>query len=82
VKRAIDDWKFLLAACLSLGLAPFYPMPHIVTGGIWLLEGAKGGDWLDWLDLMVHAAPWVLLGRVLLLGIYRWFFPIQFPPQS
>jgi hypothetical protein len=82
LKRAIDDWKFILAACLTLGLAPYYPTPHILTRGIWLLEGAQGGDWLDWLDLLVHAAPWILLGRLFALGIYRRVYPAKRPQDE
>lgn len=72
MKKAIDDWKFLVLACLTLGLAPFAPQPHLISKLIWLRDGAKGQDWLDWADLIVHALPWMLLSRWLLLVFFRY----------
>jgi len=46
---------------LTLGLAPFYPAPHIVGKLRWVLGGAKGMQPLDWFDFVMHGAPWVYL---------------------
>ena len=73
MKQAINDWKFVVLACLTLGLAPFTPQPHIVSKLIWLRDGAKGQYWLDWLDLTIHALPWLLLMRWGLLFFFRHF---------
>ncbi len=45
-------WTLLIAACLTLGLAPFVPEPHLVE---------KLRKPLDVFDLLMHGTPWVLL---------------------
>jgi len=50
-----------LFASLTLGLAPFYPEPHIVGKIRWVIGGANGMSAMDWLDLAMHGAPWVVL---------------------
>lgn len=52
---------FSLILCLTLGLAPFSPEPHIVGKIEWVLGGAKGMQLLDYWDLLLHGTPWVLL---------------------
>lgn len=59
----LNDWKILLLACLSLGLAPFTPEPHIWGKLRWVAGGAQGMALMDWLDLLMHSAPWLLLLR-------------------
>jgi len=56
-----------LIASLSLGLAPFYPEPHIVAKLRWVLGGAVGMAAMDWFDLVLHGVPWVAL--LALLGV-------------
>ncbi len=59
-------------ACLTLGLAPFAPAPHIVGKLRWVLGGAKGMQPMDWFDLVLHGTPWVFLIVVLVgMGIER-----------
>jgi len=48
-----------LLACLTLGLAPFVPEPHLVGKIRWVAGGAVGMQAMDWLDLAMHAAPFV-----------------------
>lgn len=50
-----------LLACLTLGLAPFVPEPHLVGKIRWVAGGAVGMQLMDWLDLAMHAAPFVWL---------------------
>ena len=50
--------------CLSLGLAPHSPEPHIVGKIRWVLGGAEGMALMDWGDLLMHGAPWVFLAYV------------------
>lgn len=48
-------------ACLTLGLAPFVPEPHVVGKLRWVAGGAVGMQAIDWFDLFMHGAPWVWL---------------------
>lgn len=48
-------------ACLTLGLAPLAPEPHIVGKLRWVAGGANGMALIDWGDLAMHGAPWVWL---------------------
>jgi len=57
-----------ILACLTLGLAPYLPEPHLVGKLRWVAGGATGMAPLDWGDLLMHGAPWVWL---LVAGI-RW----------
>ncbi len=52
----------LVIACLTLGLAPFTPEPHVWEKLKWVANGATGMVWYDWFDLLLHGSPWVLLG--------------------
>ncbi len=52
----------LVLACLTLGLAPFAPEPHVWEKLKWVANGATGMVWYDWFDLLLHGSPWVLLG--------------------
>ena len=53
------DWVIVIAACLTLGLAPFSP-PHIVEKLRMLAEGRLVKP-VDWFDLFFHGLPWILL---------------------
>jgi hypothetical protein len=52
-------WPLAIIAALTLGLAPFRP-PHVVEKIQMLFQGALVRP-IDWLDLAMHAAPWLLL---------------------
>ena len=54
-------WFYVVLACLTLGLAPFRPEPHVVEKLGMLVDGTLTAP-LDVFDLLLHAAPWVLLG--------------------
>jgi hypothetical protein len=64
-----NDWKFILLACLTLGLAPFVPEPHILGKIRWVAGGAINMQPLDWFDLVWHGLPWLLLLRLGILKI-------------
>ncbi len=68
---AINDWKFVILACLTLGLAPFYPEPHFWGKLRWVWGGAEGMKPLDWFDFVFHGWPWFLLIRLVFLTAYR-----------
>ena len=71
--QVLNDWKFVLIACLTLGLAPFFPEPHVWGKLRWVMGGAIGMQPLDWFDLFFHGLPWLLLLRLglLRLGLRR-----------
>jgi hypothetical protein len=60
----INDWRIVILACLTLGLAPFLPEPHIWGKLKWLFGGASGMQLLDWFDLLIHGLPFILLIRI------------------
>ena len=53
--------SLFLVASLSLGLAPFFPEPHIWGKLKWIAGGAKGMQAVDWFDTLMHGTPWILL---------------------
>ncbi len=61
-----NDWKFVLILCLTLGLAPFAPEPHLIGKIRWVAGGAVGMQPIDWFDLFLHGFPWLLLLRLLI----------------
>jgi len=70
LRRLLDSvplW-LALALCLTLGLAPFVPEPHIWEK-LKMLAAGRLVRPVDILDLAMHAAPWVLL--VLKLALRR-----------
>ncbi|MEL7123725.1 MAG: hypothetical protein AAFO07_30055 [Bacteroidota bacterium] len=68
MKKLLNDWRFIIIACLTLGLAPFYPEPHIWGKIKWIRGGANGMGLIDWFDFVWHGWPWALLIRKLLLS--------------
>lgn len=64
--------KFLplaLIASLTLGLAPFYPHAHIwkQLKNLWYGRTMTG---MDWIDLLMHGAPWIFL-IIILVSLLR-----------
>jgi hypothetical protein len=53
------SWGLVIIACATLGLAPFAP-PHIVEKLAMLWRGELVRP-IDWFDLALHGAPWLLL---------------------
>lgn len=51
---------YFLYLALFLGLAPFFPEPHLVEKIRMLLVGELTKA-IDIFDLLLHGAPWVLL---------------------
>lgn len=61
-------WSLAIIAALTLGLAPFFPEPHIWEKLKMLVAGDLAKP-IDIFDLVLHAAPWLLL----LLKVLREF---------
>lgn len=53
-------WSVAIIAALTLGLAPFFPEPHIWEKMKMLFRGTLVRP-IDIFDLLLHAAPWALL---------------------
>ena len=66
-----NNLKMVLFFCLLLGLAPFFPEPHIWGKIRWVAGGAVGMGLLDWADLLWHGAPWILLIRLGVLEVQK-----------
>lgn len=69
MKELINNWKILALGCLTLGLAPFVPEPHIWGKIKWILGGAEGMQFMDWFDVLLHGLPWILLLRLAILKL-------------
>ena len=69
--KILNDWKLIILACLTLGLAPFFPEPHIVGKLKWIAGGAVGMQPMDWFDVLLHGFPWVLLLRLIIIKIFK-----------
>ena len=62
LKRRLDTIPvlYLILACLTLGLAPFTPEPH-VWEKLRMLAGGTLTQPIDIFDLALHGLPWLLL---------------------
>jgi hypothetical protein len=71
MKDFLNDWRLVGITCLTLGLAPFTPEPHILGKIRWIAGGANGMGVMDWWDFIMHGIPWFLLGRIGFIAIRR-----------
>lgn len=67
----INDWKIIVLLCLTVGLAPFFPEPHLWGKIRWILGGVKGMALMDWFDALLHGFPYVLLLRKIVLSLLK-----------
>ncbi|SHF65070.1 hypothetical protein SAMN03080594_10645 [Arenibacter palladensis] len=67
----INNRKIVLLLCLTLGLAPYFPEPHILGKVKWILGGAAGMKPMDWFDVVLHGFPLVLLIRLLVIKVLK-----------
>jgi hypothetical protein len=67
----INNWKIVLLLCLTLGLAPYFPEPHILGKLKWIFGGAIGMKPMDWFDVVLHGFPFVLLIRLLIVKVIK-----------
>ncbi len=58
-------WSLVIVACLTLGLAPFFPEPHVWEKLKMLGSGTLHRP-IDIFDFLMHAAPFVVAGLKLL----------------
>jgi hypothetical protein len=61
----------LIVLCLTLGLAPFIPEPHLWEKLRMLTSGELSKP-IDIFDLLLHGAPWVMLViKLVLLAVKK-----------
>jgi len=65
----INNTKLIILLCLTLGLAPFFPEPHLWGKLKWIAGGAVGMSAKDWFDTAFHGLPFLLLIRLILINI-------------
>lgn len=66
-----NNWRITILLCLTLGLAPFLPEPHIFGKMRWLAGGGNGMRPMDYFDIALHGFPFVLLIRLIILSIAK-----------
>ncbi|MGP1992695.1 hypothetical protein D9V96_012485 [Zobellia laminariae] len=71
MKDLINNWKIVILLCLTIGLAPFFPEPHIWGKVKWIMGGAVNMQFKDWFDVAFHGFPFFLLLRLLILKISK-----------
>lgn len=69
--KLLNDWRIIILLCLTLGLAPFFPEPHLFGKLRWLAGGAKGMQIQDYFDVVMHGFPFILLLRLIYLKIIK-----------
>lgn len=67
----LNNWRIWLVLSLTLGLAPFVPEPHLWGKLKWIAGGAEGMALMDWLDALMHGAPWLLFIRALFIAVRK-----------
>jgi len=75
--KIFNDWKTVILFCLTLGLAPFFPEPHIWGKPKSISGGAVGMKPLDWFDTLFHGLPWLLLIRIAIINLVSYVKPSQ-----
>tara|TARA_B100000508_G_C11397282_1_gene246431 strand:+ start:283 stop:501 length:219 start_codon:yes stop_codon:yes gene_type:complete len=63
----INNWRIIILLCLTLGLAPFFPEPHLWGKLKWIAGGADGMQAMDYFDVLLHGFPFLLLIRIVFL---------------
>ncbi|WP_456442441.1 hypothetical protein [Psychroserpens sp.] len=65
--KLLNDYRIIILLSLTLGLAPFFPEPHIWGKLKWIAGGANGMKLKDWFDVLLHGFPWLLLIRIIFI---------------
>lgn len=56
-KILTKNMGFIALVCVTLGLAPFSPEPHIWGKIKWIQGGAIGMELMGWFDTLLHGVP-------------------------
>jgi len=73
--KYLNNFKIIILLCLTLGLAPFFPEPHIWGKLKWIIGGANNMLYKDWFDLILHGFSWLLLIRLICIRAYKKIMP-------
>ncbi|MAT90332.1 MAG: hypothetical protein CMC35_06525 [Flavobacteriaceae bacterium] len=69
----LNNFRIILLLCLTLGLAPFFPEPHLWGKLKWLAGGGVGMKAMDYFDLLLHGLPFLLLIRIVIVESSKYF---------
>lgn len=67
----VQNLSLWALASVTLGLAPFVPEPHIWKQ-IKNIANGRFTELIDWFDLLMHGAPWLLLVAAL---VFKYLIP-------
>ena len=68
--NVLNDWRIVILLCLSIGLAPYFPEPHIIGKIKWMAGGGNGMQARDWFDVVLHGFPFLLLIRLVYTKLF------------
>ena len=68
--KLLNNWRLVLLLCLTLGLAPFFPEPHIWGKLRWMLGDPSSMGTADWMDALMHGIPWILAIRLAVVKLH------------
>ena len=69
--KLLNQTRLILLLCFTLGLAPYFPEPHLLGKIRWVAGGASGMSAMDWFDLLLHSFPFLLLLRLLIVKLRK-----------
>lgn len=65
----LNNWRIIILLCVTLGLAPLFPEPHLWGKIKWIAGGTIGMQAEDWFDVFLHGLPFILLLRLLIINL-------------
>ena len=72
-KILTKNMGFIALVCVTLGLAPFSPEPHIWGKIKWIQGGAIGMELMDWFDALLHGVAFPLLILAIIFKALEFF---------
>ncbi len=70
-KEQNNGLRLAFMLSLTLGLAPFFPEPHLWGKIKWLWGGGVGMQAMDYFDVVLHGTPWLFLIVMLIITINK-----------
>jgi hypothetical protein len=69
--KVSDHIKLAFLLCLTIGLTPYFPVPHSYEKIKWFFQGGNGMQTLDYFDLIFHNIPWFYLIIASIFGLIK-----------